>query len=79
MATIHSDDDLLTTDEVVAWTRFSKHSFERWRALERGGPPFLKFEKKVLYRRGAVREWLEQFQRVPVPAPTSPAAFAAAP
>jgi hypothetical protein len=66
---ISSDDDLLTEAEVSAWIKYSRHRLQRWRKNnddERGGPPFYRFDKKVLYKRGDVRTWLDSKRIAPV-------------
>lgn len=60
---IPEDEILLSTEELVEWTGFSKQAFEGWRARRNGGPPYIKFSQKVRYRRGDVKAWIES-QRV---------------
>lgn len=69
---ITSDDDLLTEAEVSDWIKYSRHRLQRWRRNdgdERGGPPFYRFDKKVLYKRSDVRLWLDSKRIAPQPRP----------
>lgn len=56
------EQDLLTTDQAVALTPFTKSAFLRWRLSwpngQRRGPKPLKVEGRVFYRRGDVLDWL---------------------
>ena len=58
-----SDDDLLVTREVADWLRVSP----QWLHNARGtpnGPPFVKYSPRhIKYRRGAVKQWLEDQTR----------------
>lgn len=60
-----SDDDLLTTDEVALWTGFCKQALEGWRSRRNGGPVFIKFGQKVMYRRGDVKAWIDSKRVTP--------------
>jgi predicted DNA-binding transcriptional regulator AlpA len=59
-ATTGTDDDLLTTPETAAWLGCST----QWLEIGRNkgfGPPYQRLAARMIrYRRGAVREWLEE-------------------
>ena len=59
------DNDLLTEDEVAAWTGFSKPSLQSWRSRRNNGPAFIKLCGRVRYRCGDVRAWIESCRVVP--------------
>ena len=57
------EEDLLTTDQVVAMTAFKKPTFAKWRMSwpngECRGPKPVRVEGRVFYRRGDVQDWLQ--------------------
>lgn len=50
--------DLLTRDELAAFTGISKATFARW-AMTGEGPRLTKLGRAARYRKGAVMEWLQ--------------------
>lgn len=53
---------LLDTSQVAHILRLSERTLERYRT-EGGGPPFLKFGKRVLYDQDAVLAWAQAHSR----------------
>jgi hypothetical protein len=50
----------LTTDELAARFRVTRHALYKWR-VQGGGPPFLKFSRrKVLYRITDIEAWEQE-------------------
>lgn len=60
-----SDNDLLDTPEASQVVRHSPRTLIRWRN-EGIGPPYVKLGRKVLYRRDALRNWIQQREHTPV-------------
>ena len=54
---VPGDDEYVDTVQLASVLKMSRSYFEklRWRG---GGPPYLKFSSRVLYRFGDVRAWL---------------------
>lgn len=52
-------DDWMTRDELAAELKLSVDTLSRWET-RRIGPPCVRVGRRVLYRRGAVQEWLRQ-------------------
>lgn len=50
-------DDWMTRDELAAELKLSVDTLSRWET-RRIGPPCVRVGRRVLYRRGAVQEWL---------------------
>jgi predicted DNA-binding transcriptional regulator AlpA len=65
MTHVINDEDLLSTEDLVRWTGYSKQAFEGWRSRRNGGPPFIKFAQAVRYRRADVRAWIDANRVVP--------------
>jgi predicted DNA-binding transcriptional regulator AlpA len=60
--TIPSPDDLLLLPEVAEITRRSIDTL-RWLRHRGEGPPGLRMGRRVVFRRGAVMEWIAQQER----------------
>jgi predicted DNA-binding transcriptional regulator AlpA len=60
--TIPSPDDLLLLPEVAEITRRSIDTL-RWLRHRREGPPGFRMGRRVVFRRGAVMEWIAQRER----------------
>ena len=54
-----TDEELLTPEEVAGILKVSPRTLRNWRASGKG-PPYLKLEGSVRYRRGDVRAWIRQ-------------------
>jgi predicted DNA-binding transcriptional regulator AlpA len=61
-------DDLLTSHEMCRWFGVSRGWFEYARQRNYG-PPYVKFGRRVRYRRGDILKWLEERKVVPGPKP----------
>jgi hypothetical protein len=57
-------DDYVTPDELAAEFKTSRRTLDRW-DVHREGPPRVKVGKTILYRRAAVKHWLEARERQP--------------
>ncbi len=53
----------LTEDELAHELGKSKRTIARWRALDEG-PPVTRIGRRILYRRTAVKAWLESLEQV---------------
>jgi predicted DNA-binding transcriptional regulator AlpA len=62
MDTIPSPDDLLLIDEVAAITRRSVDTL-RWLRHKGAGPTGFRMGRRIVFRRGAVMEWIAQQER----------------
>ena len=62
MNTTPSPDDLLLIDEVAAITRRTVDAL-RWLRHEGEGPAGFRMGRRVVYRRGAVMEWIARQER----------------
>lgn len=60
--TIPSSDDLLLLPEVAEITRRSVDTL-RWLRHRGEGPPGFRMGRRVVFRRGAVMEWIAQQER----------------
>jgi hypothetical protein len=58
------NDPLLTDDEAAAELHKHPRTLKRWRDLGEG-PPYVKMGQAVLYRRGAIRQWLVSIEVQP--------------
>jgi excisionase family DNA binding protein len=54
--------DVMTTEETAAYLRLQKNTLEVWR-LKGCGPVFMKFGRRVLYRRDAVEKFMADQER----------------
>lgn len=51
--------DWLTTKAVAQWLHLSPQTFRKWR-WSGGGPAYVKFGQRVVYRREEVERWLAE-------------------
>jgi excisionase family DNA binding protein len=51
--------DYLTVREAAIYLNVGKSTLDKYR-IEKKGPPFLRFGKKILYNKPALLAWLEQ-------------------
>jgi len=58
-----SRDDLLLLEEVAALTRQSVSTL-RWLRHKGQGPPGFRVGRRILFRRGAVLEWVRRHEEV---------------
>jgi hypothetical protein len=56
---MQAQDEFLTCDETARWLRTSRGRLAVQRCRKLDGPAFIKLQRKVLYRRADVLEWLE--------------------
>lgn len=57
-----SPDDLLLLPEVAALTRYTVDTL-RWLRHRGDGPPMFRLGRRLVARRGAVMEWIAQYER----------------
>lgn len=63
LSPLPSDDDtLISAEDLPQYIGVARQTLARWRT-EGFGPPFVKLGHRVLYRTGAVRNWLAQATR----------------
>ena len=61
MATCNISDAFLTKDELAEFLGKSSRTLDRWHSL-RIGPPRIKAQSLILYRRAAVFDWLARHE-----------------
>jgi len=60
--TLTHTDSLLTPEDLAREAHSNPRTLERWRSTGTG-PMFVKFGRRVLYKRSDVNTWLEQQRR----------------
>jgi len=55
-------DEVFDTADAAAYLKLSKQQLEIWRSRG-GGPPFLKLDRRVRYRRNELDAWMNQRKR----------------
>ena len=63
-----SDEILIPSRQMPAYVGLSAQTLARWR-YEGKGPEYVKIGRKVAYKAGFVREWLEARRSTSAPAP----------
>jgi len=51
------NDDLLTREELVAYLKISRGTL--YKLMKQNAFPYMKLERKVLFRKGDIDKWLE--------------------
>lgn len=57
-----TDEDVLTLDETAAMVRIPLETFRHRRSLHGGGPKGFRMGKRVMFRKGRVRDWLKTIE-----------------
>ena len=65
MERTESDDDLMLISEVSEMTRLPVDTI-RWHRHRGTGPPGFKLGRHVVFRRGAVRQWIKEREQADV-------------
>jgi hypothetical protein len=65
--TPESDNDLIDENEVSRMTggAIKPGTLQQWRWNERGGPEYIDFGRRIRYRRGVVKAWIQSLTRTP--------------
>jgi hypothetical protein len=58
----YHDDDLVSPTELSRSTGIAAKTLANWR-VERKGPPFVKFGRRVFYHRASLARWLKQSEK----------------